>query len=136
MASARTATAATDRSSTGGICQARVISHAETPASARALPSDSTPRAMAASRRGKRGRNSMAIAVINWRRPAIAAGSDRRIAHPTFGAHLHHPGADGDNGVAVADDDHRRAGAGTLDNRPQHPLLGTGVQVSGRLVEQ
>ena len=47
MPRARTATTATARSSTGGICQARVISHAETPASASALPSDSTPNAIA-----------------------------------------------------------------------------------------
>ena len=44
MPSARTATTATVRSSTGGICHALVISHAETPASASALPSDSTPK--------------------------------------------------------------------------------------------
>ena len=43
----RTATTAIDRSSTGGICQARVISQADSPASASALPSDNTPSAMA-----------------------------------------------------------------------------------------
>ena len=31
----------------GGICQARVISHAETPVRASALPSDSVPRVIA-----------------------------------------------------------------------------------------
>ncbi|MCX6492562.1 MAG: hypothetical protein NTX68_16480, partial [Rhodococcus sp.] len=41
--SARTATTATDRSSTGGICHARVINHADSAARASALPSVATP---------------------------------------------------------------------------------------------
>src|SRR5271168_3972910 len=95
MANIRTATTATDRSSTGGICQARVISHAETPARANALPSDSTPSAMAARIRGSRGRNRLEAATSAlWRRPAapgfaalaIAAALWRRPAAPGFAA--------------------------------------------------
>ena len=72
-----------------------MISHAETPASASALPSDSTPSAMAASRRGSRGRSRLAIAWAVWRRPAAPgfaalaiagqarpAWSDRGITRP------------------------------------------------------
>ncbi|CPW37141.1 Uncharacterised protein [Mycobacteroides abscessus subsp. massiliense] len=54
MPNARTATTATDKSSTGGICHARVISHADKPASPRPLPSAKTPNITAiASRAGR-----------------------------------------------------------------------------------
>ena len=62
MPNVRTATTATDRSSTGGICQARVISQADTPASASALPSDSD-----AERDGQQKRGSSDAAAA--RRP-------------------------------------------------------------------
>src|SRR5271166_3618483 len=142
MAKVRTATTATDRSSTGGICQARVISHAETPANASALPSDSTPSPMAASTRGSRGRNRPA-AGSRWRRPAApgfaapgfaalaiaARGSDGRIAQPfvePLGDHLDDRVTDRHDPLAVADEHHRRTGACALDDGAQHPILGMG----------
>src|SRR5207302_3611706 len=107
MPSARTATTATERSSTGGICHARVISHAEIPASASALPSDSTPSAMAARTRGRRGRNKL---------EAARSGSDRRIAHLPIRKHVDDSVTDRDDGPAMADDHDGRAGAGSLDD--------------------
>src|SRR5690349_1937841 len=121
----RTATAATDRSRTGGICHARVISHAETPARASALPSESTPRAIAARTRGNRGRSSV---------KASASGSGRGTTHLPVGDHLDDLVADGQNRRAVAHDDHGRTGPGPLDDGPQNAFLGMGVQVRGRLV--
>jgi len=147
----------------GGICQARVINHAENPARASALPSDSTPSAMAARIRDSRGRSrlaaasnalwrrpaapgsaALAIAAAPWRRPAapgsaalaIAAGSDRGMTHLGVGGHFDHAVTDCDDGLAVPDDDHRRTGACAFDDGPQHPLLGVRVQVRGRLIEQ
>ena len=105
----RTATTATDRSSTGGICQARVISHAEIPAWASALPNDNTPSAMAARTRGSRGRSRLA---------ASNSGSDRRIGHPTVRDHFDDPITDGHNGFPVADHHHRRTGAGPRNDGP------------------
>src|ERR1700761_3619991 len=121
----RTATTATDRSSTGGICQARVISHADTPARASALPSDSTPSAIAARTRSRRGRSNSAIGPAIRRRPATESGP--RISRSTPGNDFDDPVADGEDRLAVADNDHRRTGAGPLDNGPQHALLGAAV---------
>ncbi len=127
MANMRTATTATDKSSTGGICQARVISHAETPARASALPSDSAPSATAARIRGSRGRN---------RDAAMRRGSDSRIKRLSVRDHLDDLIANCPYMLAVADHDHGRAGARTLDDGAQHPVLGVGVQMRGGFVEQ
>src|ERR1700758_2120913 len=120
-------TTATDKSSTGGICHARVISHAETPASASALPSDNTPSVMAARMRGRRGRNKL---------EAARRGSDRRITHLTVRDYLDDLVADCHDGLAVADNHDGCTGTGALDDGTQHPVLSGGVQVRGRLVQQ
>ena len=123
----RTATTAIDRSSTGGICHARVINQADSPASARALPSDNTPSATASSKRGIRGRSS---------RTAAGRGSDPSMVDVPRAGHLDDVITDSDDLSAVADDHHGAAGAGPVDNGPQHSGLGCGVQVGGGLVEQ
>src|ERR1700710_3020612 len=119
MPRARTATTATLRSRTGGICHARVISHADTPASARALPSDSTPSVTASASRDQRGRSR-------------ATASPNKDLTPD----VHHAVPDGGDPVAVADDDHGRPRTRAFDDGAQHPGLELGVQVRRRLVEQ
>src|SRR5690348_17176977 len=114
MPSARTATTATERSSTGGICQARVINHADTPARASALPSDSTPSAPASTSRGSRGRNRS------------------RMDHTSD---VQHPVPDGEHRITVADDQDGRPGPRPRDDGLQHPGLHPGIQVGGGLVE-
>ena len=123
----RTATTAIDKSNTGGICQARVINQAETPASARALPSDNTPNEIASSRRGIRGCSS---------RTAAGRGSDAGMLDVTRPGNLDDVVTDFEDVVPVADDHHGRTGAGPVDNGPQHAGFGCGVQVRGGLVEQ
>ena len=101
MPSARTATTATVRSSTGGICQARVISHAEIPASASALPSDSTP--------NSDGQQQS-------RQPRAQQGSRQQWIRGLRHAHLDDLVADRQHRFAVPDDDHRRTGPRPRDD--------------------
>src|SRR5690242_17747323 len=107
MPSARTATTATVRSSTGGISHALVISHAATPASARALPRDSTPNRTASSSRGRRGRSNSSMDEPSQSHDAIADGQHR---------------------CAVADDYHRRAFGGTGADGTQDAVFGLRVE--------
>ena len=107
-----------ERSSTGGICQARVISQAETPASASALPSDSTPSATASRRRDS------------------PRAQQAQTAHSPHDQTIDDPVTDRDDALAMSDDHHRRTGPCPLDDGPQHAVLGVGVQVRGGLVEQ
>src|SRR5882757_2909274 len=118
MPSARTATTATVRSSTGGICHARVISHAETPASASALPSARTPSVTASARRDQRGRSR-----------ASASNKD-------FTPDVHNTVTDGGHPLAVADEHHGRSRSRPSDDGAQYPILQLGVQVRRRLVEE
>ena len=117
MPRARTATTATLRSRTGGICQARVISHADTPASARALPSDSR-RVMASASRDQRGRSR-------------ATASPNKDLTPD----VHHVVTDGGDPIAMADEDHGRPRTCAFDDGAQYPGLELGIQVRRRLVE-
>src|SRR4051812_2013652 len=119
MPRARTATTATLRSSTGGICHARVMSHAETPASARALPSDSAPSVTASASRGHRGRRR-------------ATASPNKDLTPD----VHHTVTDGGDPIAMADEDHGRPRTCAFDHGAQYPGLELGIQVRRRLVEQ
>src|SRR5579875_161230 len=112
-------TTATDRSSTGGICQARVISHAETPASASALLNASTPSVTASRRRDSRGRSNPA---------AVSSVSDIRMV---LGAHRHHLVSDLDDLLAMGDHHHGGPCPRTLDDGTQNPSLGVGVEVCG-----
>src|SRR4051812_26408505 len=93
MANVRTATTATDRSSTGGIWAARVISQGDTPARASALPSERDPSAIAARMRVTRGRNS-------------GNTSDRRITRLISGDHFDDPVTNRDDPSAVPHDHH------------------------------
>src|SRR6202171_6013447 len=124
MPSARTATTATDRSSTGGICQALVINQADSPASVSALPSDSTPIRTASSSRGRRGRNS--------RSPATS-GSEHRMIVPLY---VDDVVTDRQHRLAVPDHHHGGPGPGPLGNGPQHSVFGHTVQMRGGFVEQ
>ena len=99
---------------------------------------------MAARMRGNRGRNrldatSRAVGgdPLHPASPGLRSQRIRR-AHiaPRRPNHLDDPVADRHDGLPVADDHHGRAGAGPLDDGPQHPFLGVGVQVCGGLVEQ
>ena len=121
MPKVRTATTATDRSSTGGICQARVISQAETPARASALPSASEPSAIANTSRGRLGRKqrphrSDADMVIGLDGDDVVGD-----CHHTVPVGDHHDGGP-----------LRRASA----DRLQHGSFGRLIQVGGGFVEQ
>src|SRR5258707_2769107 len=107
MPRARTATTVTLRSRMGGICHALAISHAETPASASALPSASTPNATAIARRGSRGRSS--------KRPATNGSVQDKAVAPD----LDHTVTDGTDRLSVTDHHDRRALAGHVPDRLQ-----------------
>ena len=104
-----------------------MISQADSPASARALPSDNTPSAMPSSKRGSRGRSS---------RTATSRGSDVGMMDIFCSGHLDDVITDSDDLLAVPDDYHRVTGARPFDNGLQHSSFGRGIQVSGGLVEQ
>src|SRR6476659_7055285 len=104
MPSARTATTATVRSSTGGISQARVISQAATPARASALPSERAPRTIASPRRPSRGRSKVT---------AMSNGSSRDKRLPSDPNDVI---ADGEDGLVMRDHDDRRTGIRTGDD--------------------
>ena len=114
MPNRRTATTATDNWRIGGCCQARVISQADTPARARALPSAADPRKTASARRGRRGRSN-AIANLT-----VDTGST---------SHLDDLVADGQHRVAVSDDQDGGAGLGAGPDRVQYPDFQLGVQM-------
>ena len=98
----RTATTAIDRSNTGGICQARVINQADSPASARALPSDNTPSATAEQQAG-----DPRVQQPHRGRQGIRPEHD---GVPRAG-HLDDLITDSDDLFAVADDHHGGTGA-------------------------
>ncbi|SHU91078.1 Uncharacterised protein [Mycobacteroides abscessus subsp. abscessus] len=114
MPNSRTATTATVSSRIGGCCQARVISHADTPARARALPSAAEPRNTASARRGSRGRSRSTANLT------VDTGSPSRPDDLI---------TDGQHGVPVSDDDDGRAGRGTGPDRLEDPDFQLGIQM-------
>src|ERR1700712_251471 len=111
MPRARTATTAIERSRIGGISHALAISQAETPASARALPSASTPNDTASASRDRRGRSSARPAA---RGRVLELALDKDVA-----SDLDHLVADVADLVAVADYQHRCAVTGDLPDRAE-----------------
>src|SRR4051794_25257188 len=124
MPRARTATTATDRSRIGGICQALAMSQAETPASASALPRANTPNVTASARRGRRGRSS-ANPESSGSRDGMGLASD-----------CDEVVADGADGVAVADHQHRGALVGDVADRLEDEPFALFVEMGRRFVEE
>src|ERR1700743_554413 len=102
------------------------MSHAETPASASALPSDNAPSVMPSSNRGRRGRSSC---------NAASRGSEAGTLGLLCCAHVDYVITDPDDPLAVTDHPHRVTGARTLDNRLQHLGFRHGIQMRGWLVQ-
>jgi hypothetical protein len=103
------------------------MSHADSPVSANALPSDNAPRAIPSSNRGRRGRSSGI---------AASKGSDAGTMGLLCRAHVDDVITDPDDPLTVADHHHRVTGARSLDNRPQHSGFRRSIQMGGGLVEK
>ena len=103
------------------------MSHADSPASASALPSDNAPSAMPSSNRGRRGRSSGT---------AASKGSDVGTIDLVCRAHIDDVITDPDDPLAVTDHHHRVTGARSLNDRVQHAGFRRSIQMRGGLVEK